>query len=237
LGDFDGDGRADLVSGSNCCRYDLVHLFLKQKDGSFAPRRDVRFKRPDITAKGLWRGVTSPHLLDWDGDGHTDLVVGYVDVIPYGWDWTLHIGAGPLAGQAEIAVKPFPLPKVPDARPVYFAFADWDGDGRFDLLAAVRCQKGSDAVRLDPQKRTDAPVSYAIYWFRNTTAKGEPKFAAPSPLLTIPAPWQLDGFTAVEGGKGGRLDLVVSVSKNIRHNPKHGYFDVDSQLWLYRRKG
>ena len=54
--------------------------------------------------------------------------------------------------------------------------------------------------------------------------------------VTIPAPWELDGFTVVEGGKGGRLDIVVSVSKNIRHNPKHGYFDVDSQLWLYRRK-
>jgi hypothetical protein len=108
---------------------------------------------------------------------------------------------------------------------------------RFDLVAAVRYQKGSDAVRRDPWKRTDEPVSYGIYWFRNTAAKGEPKFAAASPLLTIPAPWKLDGFTVVEGGEGGRLDLVVSVSKNLRPNPKDGYFSVDSQLWLYRRKG
>ncbi len=237
LGDFDGDGRADLVSGSNCCRHDLVHLFLKQKDGSFAPRRDVRFKRSDITAEGEWRGVTSPHLLDWDRDGHTDLVVGYVDVVPYGWDWTLHIGEGPLASNTEIAVKPFRLPKVPDAQPEYFGFADWDGDGRFDLLAALRCQKGSDAVRLDPQKRTDEPVSYAIYWFPNAAAKGGPKFAAARALLTLPAPWQLDAFTVVEGGEGGggRLDIVVSVSKDIRRN-KEGNFCVDSQLWLYRRK-
>jgi hypothetical protein len=56
-------------------------------------------------------------------------------------------------------------------------------------------------------------------------------------LLTIPAPWELDAFSVVDRGQGGRLDLVVSVSKNVRHNPKHGYFDVDSQLWLYRRKG
>jgi hypothetical protein len=42
----------------------------------------------------------------------------------------------------------------------------------------------------------------------------------------------------VEGGKGGRLDIAVSLSKNIRRNPKDGYFYlVDSQLWLYRRKG
>jgi len=81
------------------------------------------------------------------------------------------------------------------------------------------------------------PVSYAIYWFRNTTAKGEPVFAPASRLLTIPAPWELDAFAVVDRGQDGRLALVVSVSKNVRHNPKHGYFDVDSQLWLYRRKG
>jgi hypothetical protein len=183
---------------------------------------------------GLGRAVACPHLLDWDRDGHTDLVVGYLD------DWTLFISAGPLAGKTEVTVKPFALPKIPDARPVYFGFADWDGDGSFDLLVAVQCQKGSDAVRLDPQKRTDEPVSYGIYWFRNSTAKGEPRFAAASPLLTmltIPAPWELDGFSVVEGGKAGRLDIVVSVSKNLRPNPKDGYFSVDSQLWLYRRKG
>jgi len=140
-------------------------------------------------------------------------------------------------GKTELTAKAFALPKVPDAEPVYFGFADWDGDGRFDLLAAVRYQKGSDAVRGDPHKRADESVSYRIYWFRNTTAKGEPKFAAASPLLTIPAAWELDGFTVVEGGKGKPLDIVVSVSKNLRPNPKDGYFSVDSQLWLYRRKG
>jgi hypothetical protein len=238
LGDFDGDGRADLVSGSNCCRNDRVHLFLRNKDGSFATRQDVRLKWPGPSPFGpLGRAVTNPHLLDWDRDGHTDLVVGYTDGGWHDREWTLYVGAGPLAGKTEVVVKPFALPKVPDAEAVYFGFADWDGDGKFDLLAALRCQKGSDAVRLDPSTRTDEPVTYAIYWFRNTTAKGEPTFAAATRLLTIPAPWELDGFSVVDRGQGGRLDLVVSVSKNVRHNPKHGYFDVDSQLWLYRRKG
>jgi hypothetical protein len=214
----------------------MVHLFLRNKDGSFAARQDVRFKLP-VNSPGLLgdaRAVTNPHLIDWNRDGHTDLVVGHSE----GWaggEWTLYVCAGPLAGKKELAAKAFTLPKVPDARPVYFAFADWDGDGRFDLLVALRCQKGSDAVRDHALKRTEGPVSYGIYWLRNTAAKGEPKFAAPSPLLTIPAPWELDAFTVVDRCQDGRLDLVVSVSKNIRHNPKHGYFDVDSQLWLYRR--
>jgi hypothetical protein len=217
-------------------------LFLRKKDGSFAARQDVQLKLPvkipglEPGELGLARAVTNPHLLDWDGHGHNDLVVAHTE----GWlgrQWTLYVCAGPLAGKTELTAKAFALPAVPDAEPVYFGFADWDGDGRFDLLVALRLQKGSEAVRRDPLKRTDEPVSCAIYWFRNTTAKGEPKFDAASPLLTIPAPWELDGFTVVEGGKGGRLDIVVSVSKNLRPNPKDGYFSVDSQLWLYRRKG
>jgi hypothetical protein len=180
--------------------------------------------------------VTNPHLLDWDGDGHTDLVVGHSE----GWAdgaWTLYVCAGPLAGKTELAAKAFTLPKVPDARPVYFGFADWDGDGRFDLLAAVRYQKGSDGVRGDPLKRTYEPVSYAIYWFRNMTAKGEPRFAPPSRLLTIPAPWELDAFSVADRGQDGRLDLVLSVSKNLYMDWMDGTFHVESQLWRYRRRG
>jgi hypothetical protein len=220
----------------------MVHLFLRKKDGSFGTRQDVRLKLPVKIPGlapgqlGLARAVTNPHLLDWDGDGHTDLVLGHTE----GWlgrQWTLYVCAGPLVGKTELTAKAFALPKVPDAEPVYFGFADWDGDGRFDLLVALRCQKGIDAVRGDPLKWTEEPVSYGIYWFRNTAAEGEPMFAAASPLLTIPAPWELDGLTVVEGGKGGRLGIVVSVSKNLRPNPKDGYFSVDSQLWLSRRKG
>ena len=215
----------------------MVHLFLRKKDGAFAARQEVRFKLPgtDPGLLGYARAVTNPHLVDWDRDGHTDLVVGHTE----GWagsEWTLYVARGPLAGKTELTAKAFTLPAVPDARPVYFGFADWDGDGKFDLLVALKYQKGIDAVRDHRLERTDEPISYAIYWFRNTAAKGEPNFAAASPLLTIPAPWQLDAFTMVPG-RDGRLDLVVSVSKNIRHNPKNGYFSVDSQLWLYRRKG
>jgi hypothetical protein len=217
----------------------MLHLFLRKKDGSFADRQEVRLKwaGPDRSGPfgGFGRAVTNPHLLDWNRDGHTDLVIGYTEGGWHDTQWTLYVATGPLAGKTEVAVKPFALPKVPDANAVYFGFVDWDGDGRIDLLAAARYQKGSDAARQVPQERTDEPVSYAIYWFRNTTAEGEPVFAPASRLLTIPAPWELDGFAVVDRGQGGRLDLVVSVSKNIRHNPKHGYFDVDSQLWLYRR--
>jgi hypothetical protein len=211
----------------------MVHLFLRKKDGSFAARQEVRFKLPgNHGLLGDARAVTNPHLIDWNRDGHTDLVVGHSE----GWFdglWTLYVCAGPLAEKTEITAKAFNLPKIPDARPVYFGFADWDGDGSFDLLVAVRYQKGSDSNNV---KRGE-PVSHAIYWFRNTTAKGEPKFAPPIRLLTIPAPWELNGFSVVDRGQEGCLDLVVSVNKNLYTDWTDGTFHVESQLWRYRRKG
>jgi hypothetical protein len=215
----------------------MVHLFLRKKDGSFAARQEVRFKLTGLN-RGLLgdaRAVTNPQLIDWNRDGHTDLVVGHSE----GWAegiWTLYVCGGPLAGKTELPAKAFDLPKVPDARPVYFGFADWDGDGNFDLLVALRCQKGSDAVRRD-QKASNEPVRHGIYWFRNTAAKGEPRFAAASKLLTIPAPWELNGFSVMDRGQRGRLDLVVSVSKNLYQDWIDGRFYVESQLWRYRRRG
>jgi hypothetical protein len=229
------------VSGSNCCNPAVVHLFLRKNDGTFAARQEVRLKLPvhfSGLAPGdlfLARAVTHPHLVDWDRDGHTDLVVGHSD----GWaggEWTLYVCAGPLAGKTQFKAKAFDLPRITDSRPVHYGFADWDGDGRFDLLVAVRYQKGIDAAERDPLKQADKQLRYAIYWFRNTTAKGEPRFDPPIRLLDIPEPWEVNGFSVVDRGPGERSDLVVSVSKNFRPNPKDGYFAVDSQLWRYRRK-
>src|SRR5262249_60009968 len=87
------------------------------------------------------------------------------------------------------------------------------------------------------EDKTYEPVSYAIYWFRNTTPKGEPKFAPPSRFLTIPAPWELDAFSVVDRGQDGRLDLVVSISKYLYTDWMDGTFHVESQLWRYRRRG
>jgi hypothetical protein len=208
----------------------VIHLFLRKRDGPFAARQEVRLKLPvkfqGLAAEGLGlaRAVTNPHLVDWNRDGHTDLVVGHTE----GWvegEWTLYVCPGPLAGKTKLVARAVVLPAVPDAKPVYFGFADWDGDGKVDVLAALRCQKGNDG-----------PVSYGLYWFRNTAARGGPTFAAASRLLTIPAPWELDAFAVVGRGQDGRLDLVVSVSKGLHMNWEDGSFYAESQLWRYRRK-
>jgi hypothetical protein len=207
-----GKGGQALVSGSNCCAPEQIHLFLRKPDGSFAPRREISFELP--VRQFLMRGLSRPHLLDWDRDGHTDLVIGYPG------DWTVYVAAGPLTDKTEVKVKPFALPQIPNGSLVHLCFADWDGDGNFDLLAAVR--RGDE----------DEKSSNSIYWYRNTSSKGEPMFAAAKRLLTIPAPWNLEAFAVVDWAQDRRLDLVVSVSRDQKAEG-----GAASQLWLYRRKG
>jgi hypothetical protein len=202
-----------LVSGSNCCDPGGFHLFLRRADGSFAKRAYVSFAKYFKFASGTSR----PYLVDWDRDGHTDLVIGYPG------RWTFQVGLGPLADKKDFALKPTNLPPIPGASPIHFSFADWDGDGRVDLMVGVQGPGG--------------PSRYSVYWFRNTNNMGPPRFAAASHLLDLPEPWQLHALTTVDWGLDGRPSLVVSVSKGMKLGEGgRGWWPEASDLWLYRRK-
>ena len=212
------------MSGSNCCDPWTVHLFVRKPDGTFAARREVKFAWLDLTPeKRRWRmrGHSHPHLLDWNRDGRTDLVLDDPQ------SWTLRVGVGPLRADAEVGVRPFPLPELADRTPYDVEFTDWDGDGLFDaVLAGAYRESGT------------GPWLYDLYWCRNTAARGEPKFGPPVRLLTAPAQadgWRFDGYAIRDRGGAGRPDLVVSVSRNWHRQPKRGWTN-DSRLWLYRRK-
>jgi hypothetical protein len=205
-----------LVSGSNCCDPGGIHLFLRRADGSFAERAEIRFAelKPDEWAHGR----TRPHLVDWDRDSHTDLAITYPG------RWTVEVALGPLADKKDLAFKPTDLPQIRGASPVHFSFADWDGDGRLDLLVGVA-------------KGVDGSGRPSVYWFRNTSDTGPPKFAKAEHLLDIPEPWQLHALTTVDWGGEGHLSLVVSVSKGWKLGEGgRGWWPEASELWLYRRK-
>lgn len=213
------------MSSSNCCDPWGFHVFLRKADGNFAPRQSLKFARLDLPARDRefrMRGHNRPHLFDWDRDGRTDLVI---EDGPQSWN--LYVGAGPLRGKTEVEVKPFTLTELPDRNPYDFEFTDWDGDGSFDVLLAGAYLESKTG-----------PWRYDLYWCRNTSARGEPKFEPPVRLLAAPAQsgeWQYGGYAVVDRGRAGHQDLVVSVNKNWNRNPKGGWTN-DSHLVLYRRK-
>jgi hypothetical protein len=226
-----------LISGSNCCDPSGIHLFRRRADGSFAERTELRFTEPKVGP--FTRGRARPHLVDWRRDGHADLVIGYLGHPPLQTTrpfqasrWTLLVDSGPLAEKKDLAVKLLELPPILGGSPIGFSFADWDGDGRVDLLVGVQWDG-------PPRYKPDGvypyqPERFSVYWFRNTSDTRYPKFVEASHLFDVPYPWQLHALTAVNWGRDTRPSLVVSVSKS-KAGEVYSRLEA-SELWLYRSK-
>lgn len=160
LGDLDGDGLPDLISNS----YDPGHCYLFRGIGNnkFGAREELVDKtgtpvRSNPQQQQDYQSFGSFYeLVDWDEDGDLDLLIGCFDG---GLKVRLNEGdAKQFAFAAEnldVEADGEPLKVKAHLCPVV---ADWDGDGKFDVLA------GSD----------DGSVT----WFRNVGKSGAPEFSA-----------------------------------------------------------
>jgi hypothetical protein len=193
LVDLDGDGRTDVLSGSWPGE---IYCFRRQGDGTFAAAETLK----DRSGKPLNVGsAAAAFAADWDGNGTTDLLVGTilgdVHLVPNeGRGKELAFGAPrglEAAGQ--------PVKVNGDAAPVA---ADWDGDGRLDLV--VGAEDGS------------------VVWYRNAGGATGPKLEAARTLVgQSPVGWNGDDRRGpgewglrvkpcvVDWDGDGRLDLLL----------------------------
>ena len=190
--DFDGDGKTDLLSGSYPGE---LYFFKGLGGGKFAPAEQIRHADGKPIKVGM-AAVVFAH--DWDADGDLDLVVGDIEggvhlVINNG---SKEIAAFAPAAALKVGSEPITVAGG-DAGP---SVADWDGDGKPDLLVGT----GAGGV----------------VWYRNTGTAQAPQLAAAETLVPEPPKDQAaaaGGAThgirakvhATDWNHDGKLDLLV----------------------------
>lgn len=190
LVDFDGDGDTDILTGSQPAS--AIYLFRRNPDGTFAEAEVLENKHGEVEM-GRQYGLAG-FAYDWDNDGDCDLLLGRSK---YG----LVLNEG--TGRQPVFIDLVPLQI--DGEPISWGMvaprmADWDGDGRDDLVVGRE---------------------YDVVWYRNTGTKGRPAFQAPKILVSnIRSTWrgykrpddQPAGFHAIcvaDFNDDGQLDLLL----------------------------
>jgi hypothetical protein len=179
LVDLDGDGKTDILSGS---WPGPLYWFRRQTGDAFAP--GVELKNRDGALIDVGRGTT-PFAVDWDGDSDLDLIVGNLigEIYVLTNEGMPRLPAFGAPERILVDGKPIKI-REGDAAPVV---ADWDADGRVDLV--VGTEAGS------------------VLWFRNAGTSKTPALQAPITLV----PESPLGFGSDSARRSGEWGVRVKV--------------------------
>jgi hypothetical protein len=212
--DLDGDGKLEILSGSLPGE---IYCFHRKANGAYGPGEVLK----DTTGKPINVGRASAvAVADWNGDGKPDLIIGNIDG---GVFLVLNEGTAqkPAWGRAQ-PLKANGRDIVAEGSRAGPFVADWDGDGKLDLIL------GSGSGK--------------VVWFRNTGSAQKPQLTLAGTLVEAASGKQMNpddipkrsGQTTkvwvADWNGDGRPDLIVGDDNNYGKSFR-GF------VWVYLRKG
>jgi hypothetical protein len=217
LADIDGDGRLDLLTGSdNCCdREPGFFWFRREADGHYTARPKVRVT---VGGDGRFMARFRATLVDWDGDGQLDVVAALSGTRP-----GLYRSVGVWSPGAEVTA-PRLVEGSPDELPLQPCVTDWDRDGRLDLVIASLRDQGAGK-----------PSISEVVWHRNVAEAGEPRLAGPQRLLSLPEWETAVGLSTDDWDGDGWPDLVVGFVR-VEQGERGSYRYAADGVRVYPRR-
>lgn len=219
---MDGDGRLDLLTGSdNCCdREPGIFWFRGERNGRYTPQPKVRVR---VGAVETFMPQFRATLADWDGDGRLEIAASLTGT-PAGIYRT--VGVWSVAAKTFARRPAEPASEISAIRPVEGSprvlfiqpcVVDWDNDGRLDLIDMVYGHQGFTEV----------------VWHRNIASSGDPRLGRAQPLVTFPLTENPVGISASDWDCDGWPDLLVGY---IRSKAGGSYEYLSAGIRVYPRQ-